>query len=62
MAATIVQRKPQRKPSTFLFNGGYQDRLLELSPQQWDNVDYRAGYVQAILDLAKLDDYQPVDY
>jgi hypothetical protein len=59
---TIVERKDKRKPNGFIYRGGYGDRLAGIPPQQWDNVDYRAGYVAAILELAGLVDYEPVSY
>jgi len=46
----------------FLFNGGYSDRLAGLSPQQWSDRNYRAGYSQAICDSLDSKAYQPVEY
>lgn len=58
---TIVEEK-KRKVDTFAYRGGYIDRITGLEPQEWDNVDYRAGYAEAICELVGLEDYQPVHY
>ena len=59
---TLTCRRVSTPGERFLWQGGYDDRLSGLEPQQWDNVDYRRGYVQAICDSIDSDAYQPVEY
>ena len=58
----LTCRRVSTPGERFLYQGGYDDREAGLEPQQWDDPNYRRGYVQAICDSIDGDAYKPVEY